>query len=43
MRITLAATALLAVAAISIAIAASVWSECRADHSWLYCIHLISK
>lgn len=25
-----------------VAIEVSVWTECRADHSWLYCVRLVS-
>lgn len=21
----------------------AIWSECRADHSWMYCVRLVSR
>jgi hypothetical protein len=41
--VLIGAVGLIAVFAAAVAIKVSVWSECRADHSWLYCVHLISN
>ena len=43
LSITLGAAVIVAVLAVVVALKVSVWSECRADHSWLYCWHLISS
>ena len=34
---------IVAIPTLAIYMKVSVWNECRADHSWFYCIHLISK
>ena len=33
----------IAILSISIWWQATVWSECRAEHSWMYCVTLISR
>lgn len=38
-----AAVALIIVCGIAASCEISVWRECRSDHSWLYCMRLLSK
>lgn len=33
--------ALIAIIGLGVAFEVSVWRECRADHSWLYCIRVL--